>query len=121
MHLQRRQGQREHRWGLGQEIAGLTSHGSLLRIQEPRDRADEKSVTATQSKAWWQDLRGQNNQPWGRRARLSSGGLSSRLKSNRRVRKYKAGLQMCGWRPPCWTWEGGRGGAAGHGGGALFV
>lgn len=26
-----------------------------------------KSVTGTESKDWWQDLQGQNNQPWGRR------------------------------------------------------
>lgn len=53
-------------------------------------------------------------------ARLSSGGLSSRLKSSRRVRKYKAGLEMCGWemallglgdRPA--GREGGQAGAAG--------
>ena len=54
-------------------------------------------------------------------ARLSSGGLSSHLKSSRRVRKYKAGLQMCGWETALLDVRAGRRGQHNPVGRALFV
>ena len=94
----------------------LQSHGSLLRIQEPRDQADEKSVTVTQSKAWWQDLRGQNNQPWGRRGQTIKRRPLLPPEEQQTGQKIHGGAAdvRLGDRPA--GREGGRAGAAGRGG-----
>lgn len=122
MHLQRRQGQREHRWGLGQR--GRWSYKATAVCSEYRSHVIRQMRSQSQRLS---------QRPGGRTsedkitnlgaggARLSSGGLSSRLKSSRRVRKYKAGLQMCGWETALLDGRVGGRGQQDTVGGALFV
>ena len=103
-------------WGLGQR--GLWSYEATAVCSEYRSHVIRQM--RSQSQGLSQRTGGRTSEDkianlGAGGARLSSGALSSRLKSSRRVRKYRRGCRCAAGRLPCWT-----GGRAGGGSRTLW-